>query len=308
MYVKILNALNKINANFEIASIGELEKLIKLGVSSDRIICSLPIKTELTVEEMYKYGIRYFVFDSINEYEKLLKFAPKAKKILRVFLNDLFPDTIEFGMKYTDFLLHIKNQSVNLNYVDGVTFYLSDNKNIDKLCSTLQEVENFLLIIGKNKIVNIGGNYRLSEEVNQDFYNRLTLKLDYLREKYNAIIYAEPGRSVVKKAGSLVCKVIYVNKEKNYVYIDAGVPTGISYKPSFITNLTNIDNEICCEYSFFDTTCSHRKLFETELPFSVDINDVLEFSNFGSYSVCKASSFHGWNMPDVYYTDDNTQR
>jgi diaminopimelate decarboxylase len=213
---------------------------------------------------MYEYGIKYFVFDNINEYEKIKKLAPKAKKILRVFLNDIIPDTISFGMRYSDFKKYIATGQLDTKQVDGLTFYLSDNKNTENLYMVLQEVERFFAVLGSNKLLNIGGNYRLQSEVPSDFYIKLNSELNRLRKKYNTTVYAEPGRSVVKKAGTLLTKVIYFDNEKKYVYIDAGVPTGISYKPPIINNINQNDYKDRCEKGNEERTGGkipqHRKL------------------------------------------------
>ena len=58
----ILKTLNEINANFEIASVGELEKLIDIGVEGHRIIFSNPISNTETIKKAYKHGVRYFSF------------------------------------------------------------------------------------------------------------------------------------------------------------------------------------------------------------------------------------------------------
>lgn len=298
---EILKALNKINANFEIASVGELRKLLSLGISVKKIICSLPIKTEEMISEMYALGIRYFVFDNASEYKKIKRYAPNALKILRIYLNDFLPDTIEYGMTFIEFQNLVANHDIESKDIDGLTFYISGNKDVNNVLLALSESEKYYNVIGNNKILNIGGNYRLPEEIDRNYYTKLNEKIESLKSKYKLTVYAEPGRSVVKKAGKLVCKVIYVNYNKKYVYIDAGVPTGISYAPPIIHNLSNDNSSEIRLYTFFDITCSHRVLFSYSISFDINHGDILEFDNFGSYSICKASEFHGWGKPKCYY-------
>ncbi len=298
---RILSVLNANGANFEIASTGELEKLKKLNVEPERIICSLPIKSEKMIESMYNYGIHYFVFDTELEYFKLRQMACDAKLMLRIDITDIAENTIEFGMTYERFIDALKKGTLESEHIDGITFYISKNKNIDKTIRVLEYSEHFLKLLNKKAILNIGGNYRLPNEISLDFYGILNRKLSSLKEKYECILFAEPGRSIVKSAGKLITSVIGVKRDKKYVYIDAGMPTGISYCPNEIINLTGREVTEPIEYSFFDITCSHRLLFKTWLPFDININDHLEFRNFGSYSICKSSNFHGWETPTCYY-------
>lgn len=298
---RILEALNINGANFEIASIGELEKLKKLNVKPDRIICSLPIKSEKMIENLYRYEVGYFVFETEQEYFKLKQLAGNAKLILRIDITDIAENAIEFGMSYESFINLLKKKALVPECIDGITFYISKNNKIDKIIKVLEYAELFLQQLKKKSILNIGGNYRLPNEVSPDFYEILNRKLSSMKEKYECILFAEPGRSIVKSAGKLITSVIGVKRDKKYVYIDAGMPTGISYCPNEIINLTGRKVTEPTEYSFFDITCSHRLLFKTRLPFDINIDDQLEFHNFGSYSICKSSNFHGWETPTCYY-------
>lgn len=303
--LEILRALNSIGANYEIASIGEMNKLVRLGVGAERLICSLPIKTKEMIVAMYRYGVRYFVFDNTNEYNKISQYAPDAKRVLRISLSDYIDDTIAFGMQKDDFEQSIQEGSISKEHISGITFYLSHNSSINRFCQALDLSEYYLVRLNKGMILNIGGNFRLPCEAETHYYEKLREKLDEIRNKYNSAIYAEPGRSVVKEAGKLVCKVVGCKDRCHFVYLDAGHPTGISYCPNRITNLSRNEPTQEIEYSFFDITCSHRKLFSLVLPFRICENDILSFHNFGSYSICKHSSFHGWSKPKCVFYDSN---
>lgn len=297
----ILQALNTVDANFEVASIGELNKLIQLGVVADRIICSLPIKTKDMIDTMYQYGIRYFVFDNMAEYYKIAQFAPEAKRVLRIKLSNCIENTIEYGMSIDEFERLIQENGTFASSISGITFYLSKNKTFSRLLQAIDLSEQYLKRLNKGVVFNIGGNYRLPNEVEENYYDKLRRKLNEIREKYNCVVYAEPGRSVVKSSGKLICKVIGYKERSHFVYLDAGHPTGISYCPENIVNLSRNDPTEKIEYSFFDITCSHRLLFSLELPFRICEEDVLSLENFGSYSVCKHSNFHGWSKPETVF-------
>lgn len=298
---EILKTLKDCNGNFEIASIGEYLKLKKIGVNSSKIICSLPIKTEEMISFLYKEGVRYFVFDDFNEYVKLSRLASEAKKILRIDITQISPNTIDYGMAEKDLRILINQGKVTIENIDGITFYLTKNKDVNSILSVLTYCEKIIGIIGNNKILNIGGNYRLPQEVGSEYYKQLRKKLNIIRAKYGYVIYMEPGRSIVKSAGKLVTKIIDIKEDKHQIFLDSGLPTGISYCPNCIINVSETIEVPRKKYDFFDITCSHRLLFSTELSFQISIGDILEFLNFGSYSICKSSNFHGWETPQCIF-------
>lgn len=299
--IEILNELKDCNGNFEIASIGEYLKLKKIGVNSYNIICSLPIKTEEMIDFLYKEGVRYFVFEDFNEYVKLSRLASKAKKILRIDITHISPNTIEYGMTEKNLQILLNQRRISVDNIDGITFYLAKNKDVNSILSVLTYCEKIINIVGNNKILNIGGNYRLPQEVGAEYYKQLRKKLNIIRAKYGYVIYMEPGRSIVKSAGKLVTKIIDIKEDKHQIFLDSGLPTGISYCPNSIINISKTIEMPLKKYDFFDITCSHRLLFSTELSFQVSVGDILEFLNFGSYSICKSSNFHGWETPQCIY-------
>lgn len=301
--IPILKTLNFCSANFEIASLGEFYKLKEIGVDSSRVICSLPIKTRLMVQKLYQSGIKYFVFENLFEYKKLQKNAADAKKILRISVDDFIENAVEFGAQYDEITKWLTYGYINPQEIDGLTFYINKNKCIYNVLTALERCEKILQLIGYNKIINIGGNYRLDNEVSKEFYDILKERISYFRMKYKCIFYAEPGRSIVKTAGKLVTTIIAIKERRNchYIYIDAGLPTGISYAPKEITVYSKQKINFNKKYKFFDITCSHRLLFEIDLKYNLNKDDVLVFEDFGSYSICKASNFHGWERPICIY-------
>ena len=92
-----------------------------------------------------------------------------------------------------------------------------------------------------------------------------------------------------------------------YIYMDAGKPTGLKTDnkrmPSYI-NVTNKNKTNCLnKYRFIDLTCMHRPHFVYELPFAIEVDDILEFGNMGAYSICLQSMFHVWPSPKIYIID-----
>ena len=58
---------------------------------------SLPVKPPAMIKKLYSHGCRYFAFDHYDEFMKLQQLAPLSKKILRISIADIVPNSIPFG-------------------------------------------------------------------------------------------------------------------------------------------------------------------------------------------------------------------
>lgn len=299
----IVQFLQQQHIPFEISSLGEFDIIKNLNQNSE-FICSLPIKSPEMIQTLYDNGCRYFVFDAWKEYQKLRKLAPLALKIVRINITDISPTAISYGMTENDFLSEYK---VEYSDIAGVTFYNSPNSSTQQILKILERCTQILhRIVSSTLILNIGGNYRFATDIDTDFYICLQQRLHELKEEFhNLIIYAEPGRTVVKSAGYIVSKVIFVQRhEETYdIFLDAGLPTGILYPPTKVSLLSpiNFPQAHSANCNFYGITCSKKLLFSKKLPYIPMENNLLVLEEMGSYSLCKANHFHGWDMPSIIY-------
>ena len=296
----ILEVLNSVKCDFEIASEGDFDRLNRIGVSANRIICSLPVKKSSTIEYLYMKGCRYFVFDDKRELEKLITIALEAKKILRIYISDITSNNIDYGMKMNEFERSFTGTNL-IDEIDGITFYILNNIDIDVLENVLNRCEVFFEKLGgKDKILNIGGNYDLKENLPLGFYNRLEKKIEFLIKKFGINVFAEPGRSIVKTAVKLLTEVVLIKERGNYkqVFIDASSQI-VKLKPDKVSLVNRKDfASQSYLYMFYENLCSHYKLFEMELNFKIEENDIIALEDYGCYSICFANGFHGAYPPE----------
>lgn len=300
---EILGILKDANAKFEVASVGEFDILKEIGVSSDRIICGLPIKPIAWLQHMYSAGCRYFVFDNDRELDKLIYYASDSFKILRISISDLVSDSIEYGMKYENAYDLLKDSEC-AKYVDGLSFHISNNTRIDNFNVVMDRIETLMpLLKTDSQILNIGGGYRL--DASDEFYHNLQKRIERIKRKYGVIVIAEPGNTIVNSAGSIFTKVIGIKKRKDYtdVYIDVGKPSGLKTSNKRLPESVNvIGKENSFEkfkYRFIDITCMHKPHFFWELNYVLEENDVIQFTGMGAYTVCLQSKFHLWEPPII---------
>ncbi|MBD5526541.1 MAG: hypothetical protein HDR04_19515 [Lachnospiraceae bacterium] len=310
--IPVIQVLSSVGAKFEVASDGEFDRVLTAGVDPENIICGLPVKKEYTIQNLYSKGCRYFVFDMISEYKKINKLTNNVTRILRVYINDLIPNSLEFGMSLQEIKEYVSNGMLSQENIEGISFHISNNVNIEnfnivweRICYIF-ELFNFSKL--KSFILNIGGGYRNYAE--DDFFLNLKEKIEDIKNKYpNIILLAEPGNTVVNESGILLSTVVGIRTRNGFfdIYMDAGKPTGLKTDnkrmPSYINVINKNKTNNLNKYRFIDLTCMHRPHFVYDLPFAIEVGDILEFGNMGAYSVCLQSMFHVWTSPPIYLID-----
>ena len=300
----IIKMLGNNNVPFEVCSCGEMN-IVKENVEKPiEIICSLPVKTKTLIKYLYNEGCRYFVFDCWEEYQKLEELAPEALRIVRLNIKDISSSTIDYGMYEEDFYSEYNKTGKK---VDGVTFYNIPNLSKTQISLILDRCMELLESLSQRpRILNIGGNYRFQDDLEDGFYEVLNQKLYLFKERMpDLMIYAEPGRTIVKSAGSIMTRVVSIQKRHDIyeIFIDAGIPSGILYSPKKVSVLGSLTEPIPqnINYRFYGVTCSKKLLFETELNLLLEEDDVLILEEMGTYSLCKSNHFHGWETPKTIY-------
>lgn len=117
-----------LGAGFDCASKNEIQKVLDLGVSPDRIIFANPCKQASYIKYAYKMGVEYMTFDNEHELYKIKDNHPNAKCVLRIITNDA--DAIcRFSMKFgadMDSSLKLIETAVKLGLdLVGVSFHVS---------------------------------------------------------------------------------------------------------------------------------------------------------------------------------------
>lgn len=293
----VIKILEKEGASFEICSIQELEIMNRLNVNAERFYSGLPVMKKEWIQIFYDMGCKNFIFDSTEQLLEYIKYAPEARYILRIKIDDISKNAIGYGMPIDD----IYQQ--NFNVIRGLHFHISDHSNMETTYYALDRVVEILKMYPQIEIVNIGGSYDFS---NNDECIRLNKKILKLKNDYNVEVYCEPGAAIVDSAVFALVKCLRVSSVSDDiydVYIDGGIPSGMMRKPKVIENMTNQVASKRRVYRFFDTTSMRKLLFQTILRFEIDKNDILCFKKYGAYTYCYSNIFHSLPIPEVYSVD-----
>ena len=80
----LLGALAALSSRFDCASRTEIETVLALGVSSNRIIFANPCKAESHIKYAASVGVNLTTFDSRDEVQKIRKYHPKCALLIRI--------------------------------------------------------------------------------------------------------------------------------------------------------------------------------------------------------------------------------
>jgi ornithine decarboxylase len=89
---EVLKLLSALGASFDVASIYELDLLLSLGVSPERMSYGNTIKKERDIAYFYEKGVRLYASDSIPDVEKISRAAPGSKVYFRILTEGLGAD------------------------------------------------------------------------------------------------------------------------------------------------------------------------------------------------------------------------
>lgn len=317
--LSILKLLSDLGAGFDIVSIGELERVIKVGANPKKIVYSGVGKSESDIKKSLELGIRCINVESFAELERINKIAKdlkiKAPVAIRVNPN-IDPGSHEYistGLESTKFGINLKNMMDAFIYANeqqfidliGIDYHIgSQIETIEPFIEAIISVSKIIKELEKNSIsvelIDMGGGIGIDYSNNnvpsiKQFGNAINQAIkDNELDKYNLIL--ELGRCIVGNAGYLITKVEYIKKdsEKNYVIVDAGMDNLI--RPALynawhnIISTNNRAEEILCDV--VGPVCECADFIGKERRLAVEQDDILIITSCGAYAASMASNYN----------------
>jgi len=327
----VVRTLDALGVNFDCASKGEIELVLGHGVAPDRIIYANPCKQISALKYARDHGVSLMTFDNMSELEKIEKFYPEAKLVLRIAPDDshsLMRFGTKFGVHPADCqdLLEIA-QEMKLQVV-GVSFHVGsgcfNEIAYDSALTLVRNVFDQAKALGINlSLVDIGGGFSGGDE--ETFAKFATVIRNKTQELFSpeVRIIAEPGRYFAAASHTLAVTVISKrvlkqedsrqhprrtsNNHRHYLYYIADGVYG---------SFNNIHNDYAHPQGFlvrdnprqptpctlFGPTCDSIDVIarDIQLP-EMKIGDWLYFPTMGAYTMAASSSFNGFAPPPIYY-------
>ena len=323
--LSILKVLSELGAGFDIVSLGELERVIKIGAQPEKIIYSGVGKSEEEIIRSLEYGIHCFNVESFSELERINSIAAKLNKVAPVSIRinpNIDPGSHEFistGVETTKFGINLKNMMDAFIYANneksiellGIDYHIgSQIESLDPFKEAIISVKKIIDQLKENniniKLIDMGGGLGINYQNNDapslnDFGKTINQVInDNELSDYDFII--ELGRSIVGNVGYILTSVEYIKKdsEKNFVIVDAGMDNLI--RPALynawheIKPITdNKEQNILCD--IVGPVCECTDFLGKDRRLSVQQGDLLIISSCGAYASSMASNYNSRPKP-----------
>ena len=318
-HVEILKHLRREGSSFDVASIGEIMKLIKLGVRPDRMSFGNTIKRVEDIDTAYTMGIDLFAVDSEMEIDKIARVAPRSRVFVRIHTSGLesdWPLSGKFGADVDHAVELVDWARFRGLKPIGVSFHVgSQNYNPKNWEIAIKDASKVFIRAAKEHhiildFLNTGGGWPVRHTKPIPSVEEIASVIVESTKKYigsGVLIATEPGRYMVGDAGILVSSVVLRSRRlgKDWIYIDAGVFHGL------METIENFRYEVVVygkedfpkkTFALAGPTCDSVDVIydEIELPENTTIGDKVLFINSGAYTVEYGTNFNGIPSPPVY--------
>ena len=299
---------------FDVASINEI-KILKDLFTDVQLYFMNPVKPRYAISEAYfKFGVRHFCLDSIDELNKILDETNLAKDLilhLRIVVPNKFSKislSEKFGVTFGQALFLLKEIEKNALKI-GICFHPgSQCMNVKGFCVGMELANQ---IIEKSEVnvtyFNVGGGFPSA------YQNMLPKGLNFYFKEINnffskinrnkkMILISEPGRSLVSECMSLIVRVQLRKDDK--LYINDGVHGSLrdAGKANFVYPVRLIKNKkknvLKAPFSFYGPTCDSSDFMKGPfyLPINIEEGDYIEIGQMGAYSKTMQKQFNGFNF------------
>jgi ornithine decarboxylase len=322
---EVVDLLRGLGASFDVASRGEVDLCLGLGVTADRMSFGNTIKKERDIAYAFEKGVKLYAFDSEAELEKLARSAPGARVFCRILVDGEgaeWPLSRKFGCApemAVELLRRAKAAGLDPY---GVSFHVgSQQTNLDQWDSAVGRAAHMFSLLAETDInlrmVNIGGgfpaHYR-GEVPGVERYAQAVMAA-ITRHFGNDLpeIVIEPGRSIVGDAGVIQSEVVLISQKafddpKRWVYLDVGKFNGLaetmdeSIKYRIRTPAEGGPTGVAV---LAGPTCDSADILyektEYRLPMALKVGDKVQILSTGAYTSSYASvGFNGFAPIKTY--------
>ncbi|WP_435634445.1 type III PLP-dependent enzyme [Pseudomonas solani] len=324
---EITELLRDKGSNFDIASIYELDKVMKTGVGPERISYGNTIKKARDIRYFYEKGVRLFATDSEADLRNIAKAAPGSKIYVRILTEGStsadWPLSRKFGCN-PDMALDLLILAKQLGLEPyGLSFHVgSQQRDIDVWDAAIAKVKVIFERLKEEdgitlKMINMGGgfpaNYIQRTNALETYAEEITrfLKEDFGDELPEIIL--EPGRSLIANAGILVSEVVLVARKsrtavERWVYTDVGKFSGLietldeSIKFPIWTEKKGEMEEVVIAGPTCDSADIMYENYKYGLPLNLASGDRLYWLSTGAYTTSySAVEFNGFPPLKAFY-------
>jgi len=327
----LLEVLAVLGAGFDCASEAEVELVMSLGVSADRIIFANPCKRPADIRALSSRGIVHSTFDTESELVKLNRWAPESRVLLRIRADDESARCQlgnKFGAEEWEWEKLFTAASALGVPIDGISFHVGSGATDPNAFTYAIELAKKAFEMGQRHgfnmhILDVGGGFcggKVDEKGNVDFKGvdkalNAALEDHFPEGSIDGLcIIAEPGRFFTETIATLG-SLVYGRRSREENSFDYWITDGlygsmncllydhatVAPRPLLMSGNARTDaTPVSSKSTVFGPTCDglDTVLRDYELP-ELEVGDWLLFPNMGAYTLCGASKFNGINAVDV---------
>ncbi len=313
---EIIRLLAARGAEFDVASIGEIEQCLGLGVDPATLCYGNPIKKSAHIAAAYAAGVRRFAFDTETDLERIAELAPGSEVECR-FLASTPQSQTPFGTKFgcapgEAVRLLVRAHDLGLR-VAGPYFHVGSQQldpsawriGIEQAGAVVEALAVKDIPVAS---VNIGGGLPISYvDAAPELPELGTVIAEaaarHLPEHTDLVV--EPGRALVGNAGVIHAEVVNVRQApdgRRWIYLDIGRYNGmaeteneyIAYRME-----TDRDGDSRAEAVIAGPTCDGDDVLYQRtrvlLPTTLRAGDPIRILDTGAYTASYSSvSFNGF--------------
>jgi len=315
----VLRVLADEGSSFDVASLGELERVLALGVAGSRIVCSNPIKIGPLCARCMETDVFAMVVDSEDEVRKVAQYAPGARIYVRLAVDNsgaVMPLDKKFGVSAEQALQELLlARELGLDPI-GLSFHVgSQSVKVGPWVAAIEacgHVWRAAAAFGINLyFLDLGGGYPVQTDPTVPTIEAIGAAItqaveDFIPPAPDLKVIMEPGRGLVGAAGVLVMTVIgrAQRGSTTWLYLDGGVFHGLTEILEGFTDYEVMAEDdtapLTHEYTLAGPTCdsSDTILRNVQLP-ETNIGDRLFVLNAGAYSTEYSTTFNGFDRPSL---------
>ncbi|MFE3443400.1 type III PLP-dependent enzyme [Nocardia sp. NPDC059180] len=313
---EIVRILDDEGAQFDVASVGEIEMCLGLGVEPGRLYYGNPIKKAAEIARAHALGVRRFAFDTEDDLLRIAEHAPGAEVECR-FLSAAPQSQTPFGTKFgcspvEALRLLVRARDLGL-IVAGPYFHVGSQQldprawriGIEQAARIVQALSDKDIAVSS---VNIGGGLPVSyvdRAPGVDEIAAVAIGAAMNLLPANTELVVEPGRALVATAGVVHAEVVGVRiapDGRRWIYLDIGRYNGMAETENeYIAYrfVTERDGDPVDEAVVAGPTCDGDDVLYQRtrvlLPTTLRAGDRVQILDTGAYTASYSSvSFNGF--------------
>ena len=325
---KLLKIIKDNGLGADVVSMGELQKVLKVGFKPNKIVFSGVGKTLSELDFAIKKKILLINVESESELKNIINLSKNKKSSVNVGIRlnpNVNAQTIgkistgrmqdKFGLAFKD-AIKIIDKYKNYNSIRfkclsvHIGSQILSNVPYQKM---IRVMNNFLKKVSVNfEYIDFGGGMGIDYASNKKTfdYKKLALEINKFSKKNECKIILEPGRSIIGDTAVLISKVIYIKEilNKDFIILDAGmndlIRPALYNAKHMIIPANKSSKKSKKEYDFVGPICETSDRFLKTKKFQkLNEGDIVILKDVGAYGYVLSSNYNVRPMPKEVLVD-----